>query len=1222
MAVLIGTPGQSNFLVGTPFADLVEGRENNDTLLGNAGDDQMFAAAGDDLLLGGDGNDEADAGAGNDTVYGDAGNDALSGGDGNDRLFGGIGNDNLNGGGGNDILDGGAGRDIVQGGAGRDVFVIGRGTGGRTLNGADLIFDFRRGEDRIGLNGLRFVDLSISAGSGGTVIRNRATGEFLALLRGINPRLISSRDFQSITITPRETGIPAAANFSAPTVSAPAGATQTFTVQYADVGGINFASIRNTNLRVTGPAGFSQFATPLSVSFSGISNTVTYQITAPGGTWDVNDNGVYQVQLQAGQVFDNSGNSAAAATLGNFVVNVPVPVVPVSLTVSPDQVVEDSSGAMVFTFTRSEFVGNALSVNFSLGGGATFNSDYSITGATVSNGTGTVVFAPGASTAVVRVTPTADNISETNETVRFSILPGTAYRLTDPAIATGTIVDDEGEVTLSIAPPTVLEDGSTPLVYTFTRSGFVDRAIQVGFSLGGTATLNTDYQALAGTGTTASFTGTGGTVTFAPGETTKTITIQPVTDTTQETDETVALTLQGGTGYAAVTSGPVSGVIVNDEGTVNLSVTPESVLEDGGETLVYTFTRTVYTGNTIAVNFTLSGNTTGGTGPDADYDLVGATLNGNTGTVNFDAGQTTATVRITPRRDAVLEGNETATLTLNSGSGYVLGAQTSATGTVLNDEAEITLAVAPNSVREDSNVPVIYTFTRNPFTYINRDITVAFDVAGSAVLATDFNVTAAPSTTFTATGGTVSFAAGETTKTLTILPISDVARETDKTVSLRLRGGEGYVATTATNVEATIVDDDALVTLTGSPDIDEDTGAITYTFTRAGFIGGPLTANFTVGGTATFAAGGSTDYAVASSGSAFTYSATQGSITFAENQNTATLTLTPNRDLDIIEQDETVALTLATGAGYEIGTIPAVTTTIRNDDGIVTNLTDSGAGSLRQAILAANNPLSLATPTVTFAPGVAGNVDLSSGPLILSRNMTINAPSGNTVTLRRTGENLFRLMQVNTGVTAEIRNLTFANGNAGSDSGGGLLNFGALTLRNVILENNQAQRGGGLATQSGTATLISSTVRNNFAGDLTGPNGTGGGVFVQSGSVTLEDGTSVTGNSAGSGGGIANNGTLAIRVSSTTNPIRNTIANNQAGIFGGGLYNTGTATLEYTDIFSNRASVSFNSGGGIYNANTAASSLGLGNNDFTIPNANTPGNVVGGFTALGPNPGL
>jgi hypothetical protein len=832
------------------------------------------------------------------------------------------------------------------------------------------------------------------------------------------------------------------------------------------------------------------------------------------------------------------------------------------------------------------------------------------------------VFAPGATTAAVRVTPIADSVSETNETVRFSILPGTTYRLTDPAIASGTIVDDEGEVTLSIAPSTVLEDGSTPMVYTFTRSGFVDRAIQVGFSFGGTATRNTDYQAQAGTSTTATFTGTGGTVSFAPGETTKTITIQPVADITQEADETVALTLQAGTGYAAVTTSPVTGVIVNDEGTINIGVAPTTVLEDGGDTLIYTFTRSVYTGNAIAVNFTLSGNTTGGTGPDADYDLVGATLNSNTGTVNFDAGQTTATVRITPRRDAVLEGNETATLTLNSGSGYVLGVQASATGTILNDEAEITLAVAPNSVREDGTTPIVYTFTRNPFTYVNRDITVAFDVGGSAVLATDFNVTATPSTTFTATGGTVSFAAGETTKTVTILPIGDVARETDKTVSLKLRGGDGYVATTTANVDATIVDDDALVTLAGSPDIDEDTGAITYTFTRAGFTGGPLTVNFNVGGTATFAAGGSTDYAVTSSGTAFTYSATQGSVTFGENQNTVTLTLTPTRDLDIIEQDETVALTLTTGAGYDIGTTTAVATTIRNDDGIVTNLTDSGAGSLRQAILAANNALSLANPTVTFAPSVTGNIDLTSGPLMLSRNMTINAPNGNTVTVRRTGDSLFRLLQVNTGVTADIRNLTFANGNAGNDSGGGILNAGALTLRNVILQNNQAQRGGGLANQSGSTTLIASTIRNNLAGDLTGPNGTGGGVYVQSGSVTLEDGTSVTGNSANSGGGISNNGNLTIRASNPTSPIRNTIANNQASVFGGGIYNTGTARVEYTDIYSNRASNSFNSGGGINNGNTAANSLTLGNNDFTIPNANTPGNVVGGFTAIGPNQGL
>lgn len=103
------------------------------------------------------------------------------------------------------------------------------------------------------------------------------------------------------------------------------GATLTLSVTYKDSSGLDLASLGTGNIRVAGPNGFSQLATLVSVGEAEAdgSRTVTYTITAPGGSWDPTDNGIYTVTLLAGQVRDMAGNAMAAAELGSFSVSIP-----------------------------------------------------------------------------------------------------------------------------------------------------------------------------------------------------------------------------------------------------------------------------------------------------------------------------------------------------------------------------------------------------------------------------------------------------------------------------------------------------------------------------------------------------------------------------------------------------------------------------------------------------------------------------------------------------------------------------------------------------------------------------------------------------------------------------------------------------------------------------------------------------------------------------------
>jgi hypothetical protein len=110
---------------------------------------------------------------------------------------------------------------------------------------------------------------------------------------------------------------------------------------------------------------------------------------------------------------------------------------------------------MVYTFTRTGPTTSALTVNFSVGGSASFPADYSQSGAaTFTPPTATVNFGVGSSTATVTVTPLSDCTVEGSETVVFTVQSGTGYGVGSPSSATGTIANtpDSGAPTITLIP--------------------------------------------------------------------------------------------------------------------------------------------------------------------------------------------------------------------------------------------------------------------------------------------------------------------------------------------------------------------------------------------------------------------------------------------------------------------------------------------------------------------------------------------------------------------------------------------------------------------------------------------------------------------------------------------------------------------------------------------------------------------------------------------------
>ncbi|HAF21704.1 MAG TPA: hypothetical protein DCK93_02145 [Blastocatellia bacterium] len=293
--------------------------------------------------------------------------------------------------------------------------------------------------------------------------------------------------------------------------------------------------------------------------------------------------------------------------------------------------------------------------------------------------------------------------------------------------------------------------------------------------------------------------------------------------------------------------------------------------------------------------------------------------------------------------------------------------------------------------------------------------------------------------------------------------------------------------------------------------------------------------------------------------------------------------------------------TTATDSNSENDVATAGTTVMCATDPIVTTNADSGAGSLRNAIQDA-----CAGSTITFdmTPGhVVSPITLTSAELVISKNLTIQGPGANLLTVQRStaiGTPIFRVFNIGS-ATVTISGLTIANGNTADGAagggnpgvnGGGIINTGTLTITNSSITGNLTGSGGsngsgiggpggngGGIYNSGTLTVTNSTI----SGNRTGPGGNGG--------------ASGTGGKGGSGGGIANTGTLSV--------VNSTLNDNQAGSGGnagssgtGGAGGDGGAMLSDTGTITNCTISGNQAGDGGTAGDNGAASSGRGGGIF------------------------
>jgi hypothetical protein len=373
----------------------------------------------------------------------------------------------------------------------------------------------------------------------------------------------------------------------------------------------------------------------------------------------------------------------------------------------------------------------------------------------------------------------------------------------------------------------------------------------------------------------------------------------------------------------------------------------------------FTLSRSGALTKALTVNFTLAGSATPGT----DFTGIGAS-------VTLAIGSSTTNLTIVPIDDNVVEPAKTVVLNLAEGAGYSLGDPASATIDLADNDSTVTVAAIDSVAGEPANLGTLV-FTRSaPLT---AALTVNFTLSG----------TATPGADYSSFGTNITFSANSGTVQLTLAPIDDALAEPQETAILTLFPGTGYAIGTPSSATVTLNDNDppSVTVVATDASASEPTNPGVFTFSRTGPTSSPLTAQFSVSGSAT----AGSDYTTLPS-----------SITFAAGAASTNLAVNPIDDATI-EDPESIFLSLTPFAGYLLGSPSNAVVNLADDDtpfvsvAVADNTaSEPGANAATFSVVRVGSTLSPVTVNLILTGSASNSVDFSAIPA------TVTIPSGAT----------------------------------------------------------------------------------------------------------------------------------------------------------------------------------------------------------------------------------
>jgi len=297
------------------------------------------------------------------------------------------------------------------------------------------------------------------------------------------------------------------------------------------------------------------------------------------------------------------------------------------------------------------------------------------------------------------------------------------------------------------------------------------------------------------------FLASSGTIVFARGQLSKTVSVYVRGDSKIESNEFFSVNLSSPVG-ATLGRATATATIVNDDVAQpvipSLSVADEQLPERNGGRSEARFTVTLSEATTVPV--TVRCATVDGTATIANRDYVASSIR-----LVFAPGETSKTVAVSVLGDTLIESDETFGLVLSGPTGATI-AKATGIATIVNDDfappTPVLASVAGAAIAEGNGSPdpaVFAAFTISLSKSAESVVTISYTTIDGSATVIDNDYTAA--------SGTVTFAVGETTKTVLVPIVGDTKPERDETFSLVLVSAEGALLD-RTPARATVIDDD------------------------------------------------------------------------------------------------------------------------------------------------------------------------------------------------------------------------------------------------------------------------------------------------------------------------------------------------------------------------------------------------------------------------------
>ena len=643
--------------------------------------------------------------------------------------------------------------------------------------------------------------------------------------------------------------------------------------------GVDYAAVTGETLTFTGTAGETQTFTITPTSDSDIEDdeTLTVSMSNLGAT-------SLAVDITDGATITINNDDTAVLTIADVSGN-------------------EDDGAIDIIVTLDVEVPGGFTVDIGTTPGTARTDDQDYTAEV-----GRLTFAGTAGeTQIFNITPTADTKLEANETFTVSMgdLAATSFPVDISDVATVTINNDDAAA-VTIADVSGNEDDGA-----ITVTATLDNAVQGGFTVdvntadGTATTADGDYTALAIE--TLTFAGTAGE--------TQTFTINPTSDTNLEVNETLTVSMNNlaATSLAVdITDGAT--ITINNDDAAAVTITDVSGNEDDGSITVRATLN-----NAVAGGFTVDVSTADGsaTTADGDYTAVASETLTFVGT----AGET-QTFTITPTSDLNIENDETLTVSMSNLGGTSLPVDISdeATITIVNDDfPKISFESSTSTGAENiSSAQVPVSLSEAGLLEITVDYTVTGTATGGGI-------------DYTLANGTLTFNASETSKNITIASIvNDLLDEDNETVIITLSNPANAILGASTIHTFTILDDDPAPSIsfanTGSSGAESVSSANIQVNLSANS-SKTVSIDYAVSGTAT---GNGTDFTLAN-----------GTLTFNTTEISKNITISNIVDDAILEENETVIVTLSNPINATLGTNTTHTYTILDNDNFAPEFTST-----------------------------------------------------------------------------------------------------------------------------------------------------------------------------------------------------------------------------------------------------------------------------------------